>query len=171
MQRLECGVGRFSSNLWLLNTHTLAPGAAVPPFSDGLYASIIPCNNLFVNNAVLGRQVAAAQHRDAAAQVLQPPVPLPGRGARAPLLHGRPPRRERRYVTHPWLLRTSPRVVPCSTSIVSTFCRQDGAAGHAAAQAAAAGLARPHLLPDDAPPRHPGGLLHLPPVQVLPHRR
>jgi hypothetical protein len=33
------------------------------------------------------------------------------------------------------------------------------------------GLARPPLLADDAAARHSGGLLHLPRLQVLPHRR
>lgn len=41
-------------------------------------------------------------------------------------------------------------------------CRQAGAAGQAAAEAAVAQLARAHLQPDDAAAGHPGGLLPLP---------
>jgi len=47
--------------------------------------------------------------------------------------------------------------------------REAGAAGQAAAKAAIAQLARAHLQPDDSPAGHPGGLLPLPRLQVLPH--
>lgn len=49
--------------------------------------------------------------------------------------------------------------------------REAGAAGQAAAKAAVARFARADLQPDDAPAGHPGGLLPLPRLQVLPHRR
>mmetsp|Transcript_4161 Transcript_4161/g.11632 ORF Transcript_4161/g.11632 Transcript_4161/m.11632 type:complete len:426 (+) Transcript_4161:1351-2628(+) len=76
--------------------------------------------------------------------MLQPPVPLPGCRARAAVHHGRAPDREQ---------------------------RQDDAAGQAAAQAAGPWVSRAHLLPDDPPAGHPGGLLLVPEVPVLPHRR
>ena len=45
--------------------------------------------------------VAAAEHRDAAAEVLQPPVPVPGRRAGAALHHRRAPGRELRCGQQP----------------------------------------------------------------------
>lgn len=69
--------------------------------------------------------------------MLQPPVPVRRRGARPALHHRRAPRVQLRQAGHP---------------------RQ------AAAQAAAAGLARAHLLTDDPHAGHPGGLL---PVEAV----
>lgn len=51
------------------------------------------------------------------------------------------------------------------------MCRQAGAAGQAAAEAAGAQLASVNLQPDDTPAGHTGGLLPVPRLQVLPHRR
>merc|ERR1719313_2706084 len=76
--------------------------------------------------------------------LLQPPLPLPGRRAGPALHHGHAPDRE---------------------------LGEDGPAGQAPAQAPGARLARADLLADDAPAGHPRGLLPLPGLQVLPHRR
>ena len=48
---------------------------------------------------------------------------------------------------------------------------QVGHLGQAAAQTPRAGVARPHLYPDDPYPGYPGGLLLVPRTQLLPNRR
>ena len=73
---------------------------------------------------------AAAEHPDAAAQVLQPPVPVRRSGARSPL-HHRPAQQ----------------------------LSQDGGAVQADAQAAVAGQKGPHLHPDGQDARYTRGLL------------
>mmetsp|Transcript_9542 Transcript_9542/g.23285 ORF Transcript_9542/g.23285 Transcript_9542/m.23285 type:complete len:258 (-) Transcript_9542:1697-2470(-) len=92
-----------------------------------------------------GRQpIAAAEHRDAAAQVLQPPLPLRGPGARPAFRRGGAPGGELIQATR---ARQAPR---------------EGRGG---------GAPCADFLPDDPRPRHPRRLLLVPQPQVLPHRR